>query len=66
MQLDDWIHQEPKQFEYFHRMMGYIMLSLVLIVYHYTEPDTNYQIFVPLFLALVLVITPKYWIHKKR
>ncbi len=59
MQLDDWIHQEPKQFEYFHRMMGYIMLSLVLIVYHYTEPDTNYQIFVPLFLALVLVIMPK-------
>src|SRR5690606_21200829 len=40
-------------------MMGYIMLSLVLVVFHYTEPDTQYQLFVPFFLFLVLLITPK-------
>ncbi len=59
MQLDDWIQKEPQQFEYFHRMMGYIMLSVVLVVFHYTEPDTQYQLFVPFFLFLVLLIIPK-------
>lgn len=51
MQLDDWIQKEPHQFEYFHRMMGYIMLSVVLVVFHYTEPDTQYQLFVPFFVS---------------
>ena len=59
MQIDDWIHKEPKHFEYFHRMMGYIMLSLVIVVYHYTEADTQYQIFVPFFLLFILLITPR-------
>lgn len=57
--LDDWINKEPRQFEYFHRLMGYIMLSLVSIVYHYTQPDTQYQIYIPLFLLVLLLITPK-------
>ena len=30
--------------------MGYIMLSLVIVVFHYTDPDTQYQIFIPFFL----------------
>ncbi|NLZ85696.1 MAG: adenylate/guanylate cyclase domain-containing protein, partial [Gammaproteobacteria bacterium] len=59
MQLDDWIQKEPQQFEYFHRLMGYIMLSLVLVVFHYTEPDTQYQLFVPVFLFLTLLISSK-------
>lgn len=64
MQLDDWTHKEPKQFEYFHRLMGYIMLSLVMIVFHYTEPDTQYQIFLPFFFLAILLILPKlsYWL----
>lgn len=57
--LDDWINKEPRQFEYFHRLMGYIMLSLVSVVYHYTQPDTQYQVYIPLFLLFVLLITPK-------
>jgi adenylate cyclase len=57
--LDDWIRKEPRQFEYFHRLMGYIMLSLLVVVYHYTSSDTQYQIYVPLFLFFVLLITPK-------
>ncbi|RKG34059.1 adenylate/guanylate cyclase domain-containing protein [Acinetobacter tianfuensis] len=39
--------------------MGYIMLSLVSVVYHYTQPDTQYQVYIPLFLLFVLLITPK-------
>jgi adenylate cyclase len=57
--LDDWIRKEPKQFEYFHRLMGYIMLSLIILVYHYTSSDTHYQIYVPIFLLFILLITPK-------
>ncbi len=59
MPLDNLISKEPKQFEYFHRMMGYIMLSLVVVVYHYTQPDTQYQIYIPVFFFFLLLITPK-------
>ena len=59
MPLDDWIKKEPKQFEYFHRLMGYVMLSLVTLVYHYTQPDTQYQIYIPVFLLGALLVTPK-------
>lgn len=59
MSLDDWIRKEPKQFEYFHRLMGYIMLSLIILVYHYTSSETHYQIYVPIFLLFILLITPK-------
>ncbi|WP_353140546.1 adenylate/guanylate cyclase domain-containing protein [Acinetobacter pragensis] len=67
MPLDDWINKEPKQFEYFHRLMGYIMLSLVVVVYYYTQPDTAYQIYIPLFLLFLLLITPKlsHWLIYK-
>ena len=58
--LDEWINKEPRQFEYVHRLMGYLMLSLVAIVYHYTQPDTQYQIYIPFFLLAVLLITPKF------
>ncbi len=58
--LDDWLSKEPKQFEYFHRVMGYGMLSLITIVYHYTMADTQYQIYVPLLLLIVLLITPPF------
>ncbi|MBI1452510.1 MULTISPECIES: adenylate/guanylate cyclase domain-containing protein [Acinetobacter] len=40
--------------------MGYLMLSLVAIVYHYTQPDTQYQIYIPFFLLAMLLITPKF------
>src|SRR5690606_41620239 len=35
------------------------MLSLVLVVFHYTEPDTQYQVFVPVFLFLILLNSAK-------
>lgn len=58
--LDHWLSKEPKQFVYFHRAMGYGMLSLITIVYHYTMADTKYQIYVPLLLLIVLLITPHF------
>ena len=55
MLLDSWSEKEPQTFEYFHRLMGYAMLSLILVVYHYTSADTQFQIYVPfLFLGIVL------------
>ncbi len=59
MSLDDWIRKEPRQFEYFNRLMGYLILSLLITVYYYTSPDTHYQLYVPIFLVLVLIITPR-------
>ncbi len=41
MPLDHWLSKEPKRFVYFHRAMGYGMLSLITIVYHYTMADTR-------------------------
>ncbi|EOX4076570.1 hypothetical protein ACPIE0_001330, partial [Acinetobacter baumannii] len=37
------IDREPKQFAYFHRLMGYSILSLILVIYAFTSPNTNYQ-----------------------
>lgn len=59
MPLDDWVRKEPRQFEYVHRLMGYIMLSLLIVVYHYTTPETQYQIYIPFFLFFILLIIPK-------
>ena len=59
MSLDDWIRKEPRQFEYFHRLMGYMMLSLLVTVYHYTASDTQYQIYIPFFLLFIFLITPR-------
>jgi class 3 adenylate cyclase len=57
--LDDCIRKEPRQFEYFYRVMGYFMLSLIIFVYHYTSSGTHYQIYVPIFLLFILLIIPK-------
>ena len=63
MPLDDWIQKSSRDnLNTFHRLMGYIMLSLVLvIVYHYTELliriiKSMFQYF---YLFLVLLIIPK-------
>ncbi|AXY58443.1 adenylate/guanylate cyclase domain-containing protein [Acinetobacter chinensis] len=65
MSLDSWMEREPKQFDYLHRLMGYTMLSLILVVYYYTSPDTNYQIYLPLFLGFLILIIPKlsHWLQ---
>ena len=59
LSLSNWIDRDPKHFEYLHRVMGYAMLSLLLVVYHYTSPETKYQIYVPILLGVVALILPK-------
>ena len=59
MPLASWVEKEPRQFAYFHRLMGYLMLSLLVVIYYYTAPDVNYQIYTPLFFLFVLLIHPK-------
>jgi len=52
--LDRLIDKEPRQFAYFHRLMGYSILSLILVIYAFTSPNTNYQIYIPPFFLFLL------------
>ena len=65
MQLERFIDREPKQFAYFHRLMGYSILSLILVIYAFTSPNTNYQIYVPPFFLFLLFISSKleHWLQ---
>ncbi|OOS84979.1 hypothetical protein BTH22_00610 [Acinetobacter baumannii] len=59
MQLERFIDREPKQFAYFHRLMGYSILSLILVIYAFTSPNTNYQIYIPPFFLFLLFVSSK-------
>ena len=39
--------QHPLHFEFIHRLIGYLMLSLTVVIYYFTAPETNYQIYLP-------------------
>ena len=67
MSLDSWMDRDPKQFEYLHRIVGYSSLALILVVYHFTYPETTYQLYIPLFLIILLIFTPKLsqWLEYK-
>ncbi len=45
----NWMKRDPQQFEFLHRLVGYASLSLMMVVYHYTYADTNYQIYSSIF-----------------
>ena len=48
--------QHPLHFEFIHRLIGYLMLSLTVVIYYFTAPETNYQIYLPFaFLGILLV-----------
>lgn len=53
------LEREPQQFMYFHRMMGYFILSLNLVIYAFTSPDSTVQIFVPALFLAILIVIPK-------
>lgn len=57
--LEYWLDREPKQFSYFHRLMGYSMLSLGLLVYTFTTQTTHIQLYLPLIFAVVLFASPR-------
>nr|WP_130804738.1 adenylate/guanylate cyclase domain-containing protein [Acinetobacter ihumii] len=67
MPLDRLVDREPRQFAYFHRLMGYSILSLIVVIYSFTSPDAHYQIYIPVFLLFVLLIAPKLdrWLQYK-
>lgn len=55
MPLDRLIDKEPRQFAYFHRLMGYSILSLILVIYTFTSTSASYQLYLlPLLLAYFL------------
>ena len=53
------LDKEPQQFEVLQRIMGYLMVALLVVVYYFTSPNTNYQILFPIFVFVVLLFTPK-------
>ena len=59
MSLDRLIDKEPRQFAYFHRLMGYSILSLILVIYTFTSPSANYQLYILPFLLIHFLICPK-------
>ena len=67
MSLDRLIDKEPRQFAYFHRLMGYSILSLILVIYTFTSPSANYQLYILPFLLIHFVICPKLekWLQYK-
>ncbi|MEC8568335.1 MAG: adenylate/guanylate cyclase domain-containing protein, partial [Pseudomonadota bacterium] len=46
MPLDRLIDKEPRQFAYFHRLMGYSILSLILVIYTFTSSSANHQLYI--------------------
>lgn len=55
----------PQHFSYFHRAIGYGMLSIILMVYHATMAETRYQIYLPIFLMVTVFLLPRLstWLH---
>ncbi len=45
--------------------MGYSILSLILVIYAFTSPNTNYQIYIPPFFLFLLFISSKleHWLQ---
>ncbi|WP_445115956.1 adenylate/guanylate cyclase domain-containing protein [Acinetobacter sp. WZC-1] len=67
MPFDRMLDKEPRQFEVFHRLMGYMMLALLVMVYYFTSPIADYQIYFPLFLLVIVLISPRLfrWVQYK-
>lgn len=59
MPIDRILDKEPKQFEVLQRVMGYLMVALLVVIYYFTSPNENYQIVFPVFVILALLITPR-------
>lgn len=59
MPIERILDREPRQFEVLQRIMGYLMIALLVIIYYFTSPNANHQIFFPLFIFFVLLLGPK-------
>ncbi len=59
MPLDRMLNRGPRQFEIYQRTLAYLIIALVTIVYYINTPQTEYQIYIPIFLAFILLISPR-------
>ena len=67
MSLDRFIDKEPRQFAYFHRLMGYSILSLILVIYTFTSTSASYQLYILPLLLVYFLFCPKLekWLQYK-
>lgn len=67
MPLDRLINKEPRQFAYLHRLVGYSVLSLIIVIYALTSPVSHYQIYTPILFFVCLLMSPKLtdWVQYK-
>ena len=67
MPLDRLIDKEPRQFFYFHRLMGYAILSLILVIYAFTAYSSNYPLYIVPLLVLYYLFSLKLdkWLLQK-
>lgn len=53
------LDREPKQFEVLQRIMGYLMVALLVVIYYFTSPNANYQVYFPIVILLLLFSAPR-------
>lgn len=53
------LDKQPKQFEIFQRLMGYSILAMLLVIYSFTTPNAYNQLYVPIFIFFILLISPR-------
>ena len=58
MSNDGLSDKEQRQFGYFHRLMGYLILSLLLLVFAFNNQQ-QMQVFIPVVLLLLVLASPK-------
>lgn len=67
MPLDRMLNKGPKQFEIYQRNMAYLILALLTVIYYVSTPSAHNQIYIPFFLAAILIFSPRLsrWIQYK-
>ncbi|CAM4248744.1 hypothetical protein F901_02474 [Acinetobacter dispersus] len=67
MPLDRLIDKEPRQFAYFHCLMGYSILSLILVIYTFTSTSASYQLYLLPLLLIYFLLCPRLekWLQYK-
>ncbi|AOA58123.1 adenylate/guanylate cyclase domain-containing protein [Acinetobacter larvae] len=67
MLLNSMIYQGPRKFELYQRLMGYLLIGLLVTVYYFSTEGTQYQIYVPVFIAVVFLSILKFsrWLQYK-
>lgn len=57
--IDRMLKKGSKQFEIFQRTVGYLILALIMVIYSFTVPLAEKQIYVPIFLLLILLFSSR-------